>query len=232
MAAVLLPSKIKRQKIMDTAIQSNKTSRKRISDLLFILWAGGAALLSYSLVYMLRKPYTAAAFEDLEVFNMDYKVAVTIVQILGYVVSKFMGIKLISELRREERLRFILMSVVMAELSLVFFGLLSAPYNIAAMFLNGLSLGCMWGIIFSFIEGRRMTDVLASLLGVSMVISSGTAKSVGLYVMDARLDRGGGIAFASLVGICAEPTSTAYGGGYRLEVGAGDLERAAALGAF
>ena len=184
MAAVLLPSKIKRQKIMDTAIQSNKTSRKRISDLLFILWAGGAALLSYSLVYMLRKPYTAAAFEDLEVFNMDYKVAVTIVLILGYVVSKFMGIKLISELRREERLRFILMSVVMAELSLVFFGLLSAPYNIAAMFLNGLSLGCMWGIIFSFIEGRRMTDVLASLLGVSMVISSGTAKSVGLYVMD------------------------------------------------
>ena len=225
MAAVLLPSKIKRQKIMDTAIQSNKTSRKRISDLLFILWAGGAALLSYSLVYMLRKPYTAAAFEDLEVFNMDYKVAVTIVQILGYVVSKFMGIKLISELRREERLRFILMSVVMAELSLVFFGLLSAPYNIAAMFLNGLSLGCMWGIIFSFIEGRRMTDVLASLLGVSMVISSGTAKSAGF-------DRGGGIAFASLVGICAKPASTTYGGGYRLEVGAGELERAAALGAF
>ena len=226
---------------MDTAIQSNKTSRKRISDLLFILWAGGAALLSYSLVYMLRKPYTAAAFEDLEVFNMDYKVVVTIVQILGYVVSKFMGIKLISELRREERLRFILMSVVMAELSLVFFGLLSAPYNIAAMFLNGLSLGCMWGIIFSFIEGRRMTDVLASLLGVSMVISSGTAKSVGLYVMgymagqrvlDAGFDRGGGIAFASLVGICAKPASTTYGGGYRLEVGAGDLERAAALGAF
>mgnify|MGYP000394007899 FL=1 len=84
---------------------------------------------------------------------MDYKVVVTISQIVGYVISKFMGIKLISELRREERLKFILMSVVMAELSLVFFGLLSAPYNIAAMFLNGLSLGCMWGVIFSFIEG-------------------------------------------------------------------------------
>ena len=51
-------------------------------------------------------------------------------------------------------------------------------------FLNGLSLGCMWGVIFSFIEGRRVTDILASLLGVSMVISSGTAKSVGLYVMN------------------------------------------------
>ena len=85
------------------------------------------------MVYALRKPYTAAAFEDVEFFDMDYKVVVTISQIVGYVISKFMGIKLISELRREERLRFILMSVVMAELSLVFFGLLSAPYNIAGI---------------------------------------------------------------------------------------------------
>ena len=169
---------------MNNEQQTKNPSRKRLSDFLFILWAGGAALLSYSLVYALRKPYTAAAFEDVEFFDMDYKVVVTISQIVGYVISKFMGIKLISELRREERLRFILMSVVMAELSLVFFGLLSAPYNIAAMFLNGLSLGCMWGVIFSFIEGRRMTDILASLLGVSMVISSGTAKSAGLYVMN------------------------------------------------
>ena len=114
-------------------------------------------MLSYSLVYALRKPYTAATFDELEVFGMDYKVAVTIVQIVGYAASKFMGIKLISELRREDRFRFILYSVVMAELSLIFFGLLSAPYNIAAMFLNGLSLGCMWGVIFSFF-GRAKND--------------------------------------------------------------------------
>lgn len=177
-------SKTKRQQVMTHEQQALSPLRKRLSDILFILWAGGAALLSYSLVYALRKPYTAAAFEDMELFNIDYKVVVTIAQIVGYVISKFMGIKLISELKREERLRFILMSVVMAELSLVFFGLLSAPYNIAAMFLNGLSLGCMWGVIFSFIEGRRMTDILASLLGVSMVISSGTAKSAGLFVMN------------------------------------------------
>ncbi len=158
--------------------------KRGFSDFLFILWAGGAALLSYSLVYALRKPYTAATFDGLEVFGMDYKVAVTIVQIIGYVLSKCIGIKLISELRRENRLRFIFLSVVTAELSLLLFGLLPTPYNIAAMFLNGLSLGCMWGVIFSFIEGRRVTDILASLLGVSMVVSSGTAKSAGLFVMD------------------------------------------------
>lgn len=36
---------------------------KGISELILIFWAGGAALLSYSLVYALRKPYTAASFE-------------------------------------------------------------------------------------------------------------------------------------------------------------------------
>lgn len=169
---------------MNNFLQINETTRKRLSDFLFILWAGGAALLSYSLVYALRKPFTAASFENAEFFDMDYKVVVTISQILGYVISKFIGIKLISELKPEERFKFILTSVLLAEASLILFGLLSTPFNVAAMFLNGLSLGCMWGVIFSFIEGRRVTDILASLLGVSMVISSGTAKSVGLYVMN------------------------------------------------
>lgn len=169
---------------MKNILQINNSSRKRLSDFLFILWARGAALLSYSLVYALRKPFTAASFENAEFFDMDYKVVVTISQILGYVVSKFIGIKLISELQSEERFKFILTSVLLAEASLILFGLLSTPFNVAAMFLNGLSLGCIWGVIFSFIEGRRVTDILASLLGVSMVISSGTAKSVGLYVMN------------------------------------------------
>lgn len=169
---------------MNNLLQINETTRKRLFDFLFILWAGGAALLSYSLVYALRKPFTAASFENAEFFDLDYKVVVTISQILGYVISKFIGIKLISELKAEERFKFILTSVLLAEASLILFGLLSTPFNVAAMFLNGLSLGCMWGVIFSFIEGRRVTDILASLLGGSMVVSSGTAKSVGLYVMN------------------------------------------------
>ena len=42
----------------------------------------------------------------------------------------------------------------------------------------------MWGVIFSFLEGRRVTDLLASLMGLSIAISSGTAKSIGLFVME------------------------------------------------
>lgn len=163
---------------------SKLSSNRRLADFLFILWAGGAALLSYSLVYTLRKPFTAATFDGIEAFGFDYKVLVTIIQIAGYLIAKFIGIKLISELKRENRLKFILVSIAVAELSLVAFGALPTPYNMFAMFFNGLSLGCMWGVIFSFIEGRRTTDILASLLGISIVISSGTAKSIGLFVMN------------------------------------------------
>lgn len=162
-------------------MEAKSETNKQISSFLFILWAGGAALLSYSLVYALRKPFTAATFDGMDFFGMDYKVATTIMQIFGYLISKFFAIKIVSELKREDRLKFMVCSVALAELALVFFGLLPQPFNVFALFFNGLALGCMWGVIFSFIEGRKVTDILASLLGVSMAVSSGMAKYINVY---------------------------------------------------
>lgn len=161
-----------------------RTAASNMPDWLFVLWAGGTALLSYSLVYALRKPFTAAEFDGLQVAGMDYKIVVSIIQLIGYVCAKMLGIKFISELKPEGRLKFIIGSAALSELSLVAFGLLPAPYNIFALFFNGLSLGCMWGVIFSFLEGRRTTDILASIMGVSMALSSGVAKSLGLYALN------------------------------------------------
>ena len=50
---------------------------------------------------------SAAGFDGLEIFGIDYKVAVTITQIIGYLIAKFAGIKIISELKRPRRLAFI-----------------------------------------------------------------------------------------------------------------------------
>ena len=164
-------------------LQGLAASTRNMPDWLFVLWAGGTALLSYSLVYALRKPFTAAEFDGLEVAGMDYKIVVSIIQLVGYVCAKLLGIKFISELKPECRLKFIIGSAALSEVSLLAFGLLPTPYNIFALFFNGLSLGCMWGVIFSFLEGRRTTDILASIMGVSMALSSGVAKSLGLYAM-------------------------------------------------
>lgn len=173
---------------METSTQTytngGSKEKKPMPDWIFVLWAGGTALLSYSLVYALRKPFTAAEFEGLQVFGMDYKIVVSIIQLLGYVNAKLLGIKYISELRPEGRLKFIIGSAALSEISLIAFGLLPMPYNIMALYFNGLSLGCMWGVIFSFLEGRRTTDILASIMGVSMALSSGVAKSLGLYTLN------------------------------------------------
>lgn len=173
---------------METSTQTytngGSKEKKPMPDWIFVLWAGGTALLSYSLVYALRKPFTAAEFEGLQVFSMDYKIVVSIIQLLGYVSAKLLGIKYISELRPEGRLKFIIGSAALSEISLIAFGLLPMPYNIMALYFNGLSLGCMWGVIFSFLEGRRTTDILASIMGVSMALSSGVAKSLGLYTLN------------------------------------------------
>lgn len=83
-------------------MEAKSETNKPISNFLFILWAGGTALLSYSLVYALRKPFTAATFDGMDFFGMDYKVATTIMQIFGYLISKFFAIKIVSELKREE----------------------------------------------------------------------------------------------------------------------------------
>lgn len=172
--------------IEKTSITLPGSEKKKapVPDWLFVLWAGGTALLSYSLVYALRKPFTAAVFDGLQVAGMDYKIAVSMVQLLGYVVAKLLGIKYISELKPEGRLKFIIGSAALSEASLLAFGLLPVPYNIIALFFNGLSLGCMWGVIFSFLEGRRTTDILVSIMGVSMALSSGLAKSLGLYALN------------------------------------------------
>ena len=172
--------------------------KKALSDVLFILWAGGAALLSYSLVYALRKPFTAATFDGLDFFGMDYKTATSIVQIAGYFLSKLIGIKVISEMKKENRLKFIIASVAVAELSLVLFGALPRPYNVFALFFNGLSLGCMWGVIFSFLEGRRVTDLLASL------------RRSCQRILDARVHRCVCFPVAFFVGMGDDPASASY----------------------
>ncbi|MEL6276754.1 MAG: DUF5690 family protein, partial [Bacteroidota bacterium] len=53
----------------------------------------------------------------------------------------------------------------------------------ACLFLNGLPLGMIWGIVFSYLEGRQSTELLGAILCSSFIVSSGAVKSVGLWLM-------------------------------------------------
>lgn len=156
----------------------------RLKDIRFLVFSAFASFGTYFCMYAFRKPFTVATFESLAFWGVDYKILLIISQVLGYMISKFIGIKLISELSDNRRFPYLIGMILLAELSLVFFGALPAPYNILFMLVNGLSLGMIWGIVFSYLEGRKFTEILGVALCSSFIVSSGAVKSVGLLVMD------------------------------------------------
>ena len=150
----------------------------------FVLHASLAAFGTYFCMYAFRKPFSVGTFDGLSFIGVDYKILLVIAQVLGYALSKFVGIKVISELKPNRRLLYLISLIVLAEISLLLFAWVPAPYNIPFMFLNGFPLGMIWGIVFSYIEGRRFTDILGVVLSASFIVSSGVVKSVGLFVMN------------------------------------------------
>lgn len=143
------------------------------------VYASLISFLTYASVYAFRKPFTVGGFTDgPAVFGMAFKDALVISQVLGYMFSKFYGIKFIAELKNIGRGKLILILVAISWLSLLLFALVPAPWSIVFLFTNGFPLGIIWGVVFSFVEGRRATDFIGATLAVSFIFSSGFVKSV------------------------------------------------------
>ncbi len=153
-------------------------------NLQFILRAALATFGAYFCMYAFRKPFSVATFEGLQYWGVDYKILLIITQVLGYTLSKFVGIKIISEMKSSKRMLSLIGFILFAELALLGFAVVPKPYNIIFLFLNGIPLGMIWGIVFSYIEGRKATEILGVILCSSFIVSSGVVKSVGKYVLD------------------------------------------------
>lgn len=149
----------------------------------FTLYAAGSAFCLYTCIFALRKTFGVATYEGLVVGGVSYKVWMVIFQVVGYMLSKFIGIKVVSELGAHSRAKGILIMVSIAAISWLLFALIPYPYNLVALFFNGLPLGMVWGMVFGYMEGRKFTEVLGASLSVSFIFSAGFAKSVGGYIM-------------------------------------------------
>jgi hypothetical protein len=134
-------------------------------------------------MYAFRKPFAVGIFDDVQDFAISYKVVLVLAQLIGYASSKFIGIKVISELTAAHRPWMIIALVLVAELALLGFALVPPPYNFVLLFFNGLPLGMIWGLVFSYLEGRRTTELLAAILSSSFILASGVTKAVGKYIM-------------------------------------------------
>lgn len=149
----------------------------RKNELYFALWTGLACFLAYFCMYMFRKPFTAGTYAGLTSMGVDYKIVIIIAQVLGYAISKFIGIKVIAELKKDRRITIFISLIAIAWLALVGFAYTPITYGPIWLFINGMPLGMIWGIVFTYCEGRRLTEILTVLLAANFIITSGIAKT-------------------------------------------------------
>lgn len=155
---------------------------KNASGPWFTIWCLIASFGTYFCMYAFRKPMSTGLYAEYTLFGMGYKAILLISQVLGYMTSKFIGIKVISELRPASRVKLIIGLVGFSAIALLFFGLVPYPYSFIFLFFNGLPLGMIWGVVFSFLEGRKYTEVLSIGLSISIIAASGILKTTYLEV--------------------------------------------------
>ncbi|MFT3704557.1 MAG: DUF5690 family protein [Agriterribacter sp.] len=147
-------------------------------------WALVAGFGTYFCMYGFRKPYTAATYDDNTFLGIDYKFLLIIFQTAGYVIAKWLGIKIIAEIRREQRIKLLLSLILFAELMLLLFAFIPFPLNIVCLFLNGLALGVVFGLVLGCMEGRKNTEALVAGLCASFILADGVSKSVGQFLLN------------------------------------------------
>ncbi|MFY0255556.1 DUF5690 family protein [Chitinophaga sp. 30R24] len=147
------------------------------------LLGGLSAFGCYACMYAFRKAFSAGTFDRDPFFGINYKVCLVIAQMIGYIFSKLYGIKFISQRGKNNRAKYILLLIGISWLSLWGFAIIPAPYNIIFLLLNGFPLGLVWGLVFSYLEGRQTTEFMGAMMSVSLIFASGFVKTVARNLM-------------------------------------------------
>jgi hypothetical protein len=132
-------------------------------------------------MYAVRKAFAAGTFDGLSFGGMDLKIWLVIAQTIGYTISKWWGIKIVAENTSKQRPWYIIILISIAIFALLLFAIIPAPYNIICLFINGLPIGMIFGLVFNYLEGRRSTEILVTGLTTTQVFSSGFVKSTGQF---------------------------------------------------
>jgi hypothetical protein len=153
----------------------------------FATFAVIMAFSTYFAMYSFRKPFAVAQFKGEAFWLLDLKTALAISQVAGYALSKLLGVKFNSEMPPQRRAWALVLLIVWAEAALVLFAIVPPQAKVAALFLNGLPLGTVWGVVFSFLEGRQTSEILGAGLSCAYVVASGAVKAVGASLLNAGI---------------------------------------------
>lgn len=144
-----------------------------------------ASFVCYTGMYAVRKSFLAGEYAEAEALGeLSFKTALIISQVMGYMISKFIGIRWVSEISHASRLKALLGFVGFGLAMLGVFALVPGEMKLVAIFLSALPLGMVFGLVLTYLEGRRSSELLVAGLSATFIFSTGFIKSVGLFLMD------------------------------------------------
>ncbi len=149
----------------------------------FVLYTIAVSFSVYFSMFAFRKPFTAGEYAGSGWIGLELKTMLVVSQIVGYALSKFIGIKICSEVTRGHRPVLLTGLILWAEAALVLFAIVPPSLAWIPMLLNGLPLGMIWGLVVAYLEGRRTSELLLAGLSCSFIVSSGIVKDFGRFLM-------------------------------------------------
>lgn len=165
--------------MIDKYWQSVKSTSK--SKIITAVILGLVSFVTYSCMYAIRKPFSGFIYTE-SLWGWNIKNWMVIAQLIGYTLSKFYGIRWVGQLKPQNRRRQLIFLLILASVPLWVMPLLPIFSWPILMLLNGFPLGIVWGIVFSYIEGRDLTEFIGAILACTFVFSSGFVKYLTLLI--------------------------------------------------
>ena len=146
-----------------------------------VLYAIGTSFAVYFCMYAYRKPFDAVSFNDRLYLGtwINLKTVCVTGQIVGYMISKYLGAKFCSEVSAGRRAGLLIALILVSEAGLLLFAVVPEGFQPAAMFLNGVPLGMVWGLVVRYLEGRRTSEMLLAGLSCSFIIAGAVTRDIG-----------------------------------------------------
>lgn len=133
--------------------------------------------------FALREPFLATPLAGtVSLFGaapIDLRAACIAAQALGLALSQPIGAVAVVELDPARRVPALVGVLGLAELALVALALIPPTFAPLCLFVDGLALGLVWGLVYSFLEGRRVSDGLGAVAAAGYLLAGGAMRSLG-----------------------------------------------------
>jgi len=152
----------------------------------FIAYLSITSAIAYMGSYFVRSPIYIIPMNSFPTFwGVDFKTCLTLSSEFGKLVSKLLGMFIVSRINRQSRLVvLIIFNVVAMCLISLPFAFLDPIYQLVGTFLAMCLLSSTYGIIVLYYEGRRITETLGTLSAISYLFGTGAAKSTGAFFLN------------------------------------------------